>query len=155
MTNASAVDRRGFLAASAALADTTDVTWQNRLVVAKEGTHCVDDPNCFNRYHSQIPPVARARPGDHIVFETRDALDSDLTLDSTADDVTALDLNLVHPMTGPVHIEGAEVGDVLELPDQEATLLLAERWAIPDRRFVNLAAPVERRRGQRRRFDRE
>ena len=43
---------------SAALADTTDVTWQNRVVVAKEGAHCVDDPNCFNRYHPAIPPVA-------------------------------------------------------------------------------------------------
>jgi formamidase len=100
---------------SAAVADTTDVTWQNRVVVAKAGAHCADDPNCFNRYHPAIPPVARANPGDHIVFETRDALDSDLTLDSTADDVTALDLNLVHPMTGPVFIEGAEVGDVLAI----------------------------------------
>jgi formamidase len=34
-------------------------------------------------------------------------------LRSTAADVTALDLNLVHPMTGPVFIEGAERGDVL------------------------------------------
>ncbi len=50
-----------------------------------------------------------------IVYHTRDALDSDLTLDSNADDVTAVDLNLVHPMTGPVHIEGAERGDVLAI----------------------------------------
>ena len=55
---------------------------------------------------------------------TRDALDSDLKLDSVAADVTALDLNLVHPMTGPVFIEGAERGDVLAVtlldiePDQ-------------------------------------
>ena len=54
-----------------------------------------------------------------------------------------------------VELSGWRVGDVLELPDQEATLLLAERWAIPDRRFVNLAAPVERRRAQRRRFEGE
>jgi len=109
---------------AAARADTTDVTWQNQVVVAKQGAHCADDPNCFNRYHPAIATVARADPGDLIVFETRDALDSDLTLDSVADDVTAIDLNLVHPMTGPVHIEGAEVGDVLAVtlvdiaPDQ-------------------------------------
>jgi len=109
---------------AAALADTSEVTWQNQVVVAKQGAHCADDPNCFNRYHPQIPSVARANPGDLIVFETRDALDSDLTLDSVADDVTAVDLNLVHPMTGPVHIEGAEQGDVLAVtlvdiaPDQ-------------------------------------
>jgi formamidase len=107
-----------------ASADTTDVQWQNRVVIEKEGAHCVDDPNCFNRYHPAIPPVSRANPGDVIVFHTRDALDSDLTLDSIAADVTAVDLNLVHPMTGPVHIEGAERGDVLAItlldiePDQ-------------------------------------
>jgi formamidase len=94
-------------------ADTSDVTWQNRVVVQKNWDHCADDPNCFNRYHPAIQRATRARPGDFIVFETRDALDSDLTLDSNADDVAALDLNLVHPMTGPVHIEGAQRGDVL------------------------------------------
>ncbi|MGI9384276.1 MAG: acetamidase/formamidase family protein [Methyloligellaceae bacterium] len=94
-------------------ADTTDVKWQNKVIVAKKGAHCVDDPNCFNRYNPAIPPVARAKPGDMIVLHTRDALDSDLTLDSNADDLAAVDLNLVHPMTGPVLIEGAKRGDVL------------------------------------------
>ncbi len=98
-----------------AQADTTDVRWQTRVVVEKQGAHCVDDPNCFNRYHPNIPTVARAKPGDIIVFHTRDALDSDLTLTSTADDLAAVDLNLVHPMTGPVYIEGAERGDVLAI----------------------------------------
>ncbi|MFQ6019040.1 MAG: acetamidase/formamidase family protein, partial [Kiloniellaceae bacterium] len=76
---------------------------------------CRDDANCFNRYHPAIQPVARARPGEHIVFETRDALDSDFSFDSIPDDVAAANLNLVHPMTGPVHIEGAERGDVLAI----------------------------------------
>lgn len=102
-------------AAAVARADTTDVKWQNKVVVAKKGAHCVDDPNCFNRYHPAIPPVARAKPGDMIVLHTRDALDSDLKLDSNADDLAAVDLNLVHPMTGPVHIEGAKRGDVLAI----------------------------------------
>ncbi len=109
---------------SAAHADTTDVTWQNIVGVGKTGDFCIDDPNCFNRYHPQIGSVAQADPGDYIVFETRDALDSGLDLESTVDDVTALDLNLVHPMTGPVFINGAERGDVLAVtlvdiePDQ-------------------------------------
>lgn len=107
-----------------AAADTTDVKWQETIAIEKEGAHCVDDPNCFNRYHPAIPPSATAKPGDKIVFHTRDALDTDLTLDSNADDLAAVDLNLVHPMTGPVFIEGAERGDVLAVtlldiePDQ-------------------------------------
>jgi len=105
-------------------ADTTDVTWRDVVTIEKAGEHCVDDPNCFNRYHPAIPPVATAKPGDEIVFHTRDALDSDLTLDSNADDLAAVDLNFVHPLTGPVFIEGAERGDVLAVtlldiePDQ-------------------------------------
>ncbi|MEL7182422.1 MAG: acetamidase/formamidase family protein [Pseudomonadota bacterium] len=105
-------------------ADTTDVTWKTEVLVAKEGAFCSDDPNCFNRYHPDIPAVATASPGDFIIFETRDALDSDLTLTSNADDVAALDLSGVHPMTGPVAIEGAERGDVVAVtvvdiePDQ-------------------------------------
>ncbi|MEM9963621.1 MAG: acetamidase/formamidase family protein [Pseudomonadota bacterium] len=112
------------LAATAALADTTDEKWREVVVVAKQGDHCVDDPNCFNRFHPAIPTVVEAKPGDEIVFETRDALDSDLDLGSNADDLAALDLTLVHPMTGPVFIEGAERGDVLAVtlldiePDQ-------------------------------------
>ena len=106
---------------TAALSDTTAQRWQQKVTVTKAGDHCVDDSNCFNRYHPAIEAVARANPGDLIVFQTRDALDSDLTLDSVADDVTSIDLNLIHPMTGPVHIEGAKRGDVLavELVDIE------------------------------------
>jgi formamidase len=81
--------------AGIARADTTDQKWQETVVVAKTGDHCVDDSNCFNRYHYAIKPAARAKPGQMIVFETRDALDSDLKLDSVPADVTAIDLNLV------------------------------------------------------------
>ncbi|MCP4319676.1 MAG: formamidase [Hyphomicrobiales bacterium] len=110
--------------ATAVRADTSDVKTIEVVAVDKQGAHCADDPNCFNRYHPEIKPVVRARPGQHIVFETRDALDSDLALDSTADDLAAVDLNLVHPMTGPVYIEGAKRGDVVAVtlvdiePDQ-------------------------------------
>ncbi len=99
--------------AAGALADTSDVKGAPAVVVGKTGAHCAGDANCFNRYHPAIEPVSRAKPGQMIVFETRDALDSDLDFESVPEDVTALDLNLVHPMTGPVHIEGAQRGDVL------------------------------------------
>src|SRR5919106_5450905 len=129
--------------ATAALGDTSEVTWQSRLVVEKSGAHCADDPNCFNRYHPAIPPVARARPGDHIIIETRDAFDSDLNLQSTAEDVTALGLNLVHPMTGPIFIEGAVRGDVLAVtlldiePDQYGYTVIVPGFGFLRDRFPN------------------
>ena len=53
------------------LADTSEVTWHSPVVIAKQGAHCADDPNCFNRYHPAIKPVARAKPGD--LHRVRDA----------------------------------------------------------------------------------
>jgi formamidase len=100
-------------AGGVAVADTSNVKVPPPVVVTKSGTHCRDDSHCMNRYHPAIEPVARAKPGQYIVFETRDALDSDFDFDSNPDDVAAANLNLVHPLTGPVHIEGAKRGDVL------------------------------------------
>lgn len=77
------------------------------------GDRCADDPNCHNRWHWAIPPVAHANPGDVLVYETRDALDKAFNNQSTPADVAAANLNLVHPLTGPVYINGAKRGDVL------------------------------------------
>lgn len=96
-----------------ARADTSEVKLPAPVVVAKSGKHCKDDPHCFNRYHYSIKPAAHAQPGQLFVLETRDALDSDLTFDSKAQDVAAVNLNLVHPLTGPVYIDGAKRGDAL------------------------------------------
>jgi formamidase len=66
-----------------------------------------------NRWHPDIPPVVRCQPGDEVIMETRDALDLQITRDSTVDDVAGVNLNVVHPLTGPVYVEGAEPGDLL------------------------------------------
>jgi formamidase len=68
-----------------------------------------------NRWHPSIPPIVRAAPGDRVVLQTRDALDGQITSNSTVQDVGRVNLNVVHPLTGPVFIEGAEPGDLLEV----------------------------------------
>ena len=97
----------------AASADTSDVKITPPVLVGKSGKHCKDDSHCFNRYHYAIKPAAHVNPGQLFILETRDALDSDLTFESRAQDVAAVNLNLVHPLTGPVYIEGAKRGDAL------------------------------------------
>jgi formamidase len=72
------------------------------------------DPG-HNRWHPDIPPVAHVRPGDLVTFECRDGLDGQLTPESTHADCGTLDLGTAHPLTGPVFVEGAEPGDVLEV----------------------------------------
>ena len=66
-----------------------------------------------NRWHPDIPPVVRCKPGDEVVMQTRDALDGQVTRASTPDSVGRTELGVVHPLTGPVHVEGAEPGDIL------------------------------------------
>jgi formamidase len=84
-----------------------------RIVIPKTGERCANDAKCHNRWHPAIPAVATANPGDVVVFGTRDAFDHSLDRNSTAADVLALNLNLVHPLTGPLHVRGAKAGDVL------------------------------------------
>ena len=66
-----------------------------------------------NRWHPDIPPVVRCEPGDEVVLETRDALDGQLGPAAGLDAVAAANLDVVHPLTGPVYVEGAEPGDLL------------------------------------------
>lgn len=68
-----------------------------------------------NRWHPDIEPVARVRPGDVVTLETRDGLDGQLTRESTHADCDAPDLGTAHPLTGPLYVEGAAPGDVLEV----------------------------------------
>lgn len=68
-----------------------------------------------NRWHPDIPPVLRCVPGDEVVLETRDAFDGQMGPDATLETVAAPNLDVVHPLTGPVFVEGAEPGDVLEV----------------------------------------
>src|SRR5213075_2385550 len=68
-----------------------------------------------NRWHPDIAPVVRCPPGDEVVRETRDAFDGQMGPDATLDTVGAPNLDVVHPLTGPVFVRGAEPGDVLEV----------------------------------------
>ena len=76
----------------------------------------LEEPNTgHNRWHPDIPPVVRCEPGDEVVLETRDAFDGQMGPDATLETVAAPDLDVVHPLTGPVYVEGAEPGDLLEV----------------------------------------
>lgn len=68
-----------------------------------------------NRWHPDIPPVVRCDPGDEVVLETRDAFDGQMGPDATLETVAAPNLDVVHPLTGPVFVEGAQPGDLLEV----------------------------------------
>ena len=72
-----------------------------------------------NRWHPDIKPVAEVDPGQVIGMETRDAFDGQLNPETTAEELARANLNLVHPLTGPVYVNGAEPGDILEIKVHE------------------------------------
>ena len=86
-----------------------DVTLGDRAV------SCAEDPACINRLHAGIPMAATADPGERITFIGRDA--ADVTLDRDGDAVLESNpregFGIVHPLTGPVSINGAKAGDVI------------------------------------------
>ncbi len=97
------------------LAGAASAAQEDIVVLGGDGRHCGEDPDCINRLHPDIPMAARARPGQTIVFKARNASDFELDPASTYDDPREGDpqIGTVHPLTGPVLIEGAEPGDVL------------------------------------------
>ena len=81
-----------------------------------------------NRWHEAIEPVLEVDQGDLVVFETRDAFDGQLNDQSTEADVEQLNLNVVHPLTGPVYVKGAEPGDLLEVKLMDIEADPWEQW---------------------------
>jgi formamidase len=68
-----------------------------------------------NRWHEAIAPVLEVAVGEEVEIQTRDAFDGQITPTTTAEDLRQCDLNLVHPLTGPVFVAGAAPGDLLEV----------------------------------------
>jgi formamidase len=68
-----------------------------------------------NRWHPDIPPILRVDPGDEAVLDTLDAADRQILSTTRLEDVANCDLNAAHPLTGPIWVNGAEAGDLLEV----------------------------------------
>lgn len=68
-----------------------------------------------NRWHPDIPPAIEVDEGVAVTLETRDAFDGQLRPGATEAALAAADAGVIHPLTGPVAIKGAEPGDLLEV----------------------------------------
>jgi acetamidase/formamidase len=69
-----------------------------------------------NRWNQDIPAAVTVREGQAVQFLCRDALDIGAAAKTlTPSGILTLDLAKVHPLTGPVAVEGAKPGDILEV----------------------------------------
>jgi acetamidase/formamidase len=75
--------------------------------LAAEPTHSVWDRS--------LPPRLRIEPGGEVAFECVDASGGQVQPAMTAAEFLAIDRTRIHALTGPVWIEGAEPGDVLQI----------------------------------------
>lgn len=66
-------------------------------------------------WDNSILPIATVRSGDVVTFDALDASCGQLSADSTADDIATLDFTRVDQVNGPIAIEGADIGDTLEI----------------------------------------
>ncbi len=66
-----------------------------------------------NRWHPDIPMIAWVKPGDEFIIETYDWTGGFIKNNDSADDVRDIDLTIVHFLSGPIGVEGAEPGDLL------------------------------------------
>ncbi len=79
-----------------------------RLDVAKP---LATQPDCgHNRWHPEIRPVLTVQPGEEVVLDTLDAGDAQLSPHAGVEQLAGVNLNRVHPLTGPVAVDGARPG---------------------------------------------
>jgi acetamidase/formamidase len=75
--------------------------------LTQEQTHC--------RWDNSIAPLVTVEPGDVVELETKEASDRQIVPGSSVDVLANLDFSVIHPLTGPVAVVGAEPGDTLEV----------------------------------------
>ncbi len=75
----------------------------------------ITDKNVHARWSSTIEPVLKVPSGSVIKVATQEASASQLDMNSTLEDLGNLSFDPIHPLTGPVYVEGAEPGDVLKV----------------------------------------
>lgn len=81
-----------------------------------------------NRWHPDIPMVKTVKPGDDFIIETMDWTGGQIQNNDDASDVRDVDLTQVHFLSGPVGVEGAEPGDLLEVDILDIGTFADSQW---------------------------
>jgi formamidase len=81
-----------------------------------------------NRWHPDIPAVATVTQGEVFRMECLDWTGGQIKYDDSPKDIDSCDLNQVHYLSGPIHVEGAEPGDLLEIDLLDIGALRESLW---------------------------
>ncbi|MEQ8384302.1 MAG: acetamidase/formamidase family protein [Coleofasciculus sp. A1-SPW-01] len=81
-----------------------------------------------NRWHPDIPAVVSVNPGDVFRIECKDWTDGQIKNNDNPDDVRDVDLTVVHVLSGPIHVNGAQPGDILVVDLLDIGALPGYEW---------------------------
>ena len=81
-----------------------------------------------NRWHPDIPPVASVKPGEVFRIECKDWTDGQIKNDNNPNDIRDVDLSVVHVLSGPIRVEGAQPGDILVVDILDIGALPGDEW---------------------------
>ena len=77
--------------------------------------HSLDADRYQHFWDNSVPPVLTVRPGEPVTVATRDSGNNQIQPGDGVESVINLDFSRVNPITGPIAIEGARPGDVLQV----------------------------------------
>lgn len=83
--------------------------------ILPEAEYSLSADQTHNYWSSSVEPVLTVPSGSIIEVYTEEASDGQLEFNSTIEDLENLSFDPIHPLTGPVFVEGAEPGDVLKI----------------------------------------
>jgi acetamidase/formamidase len=76
-------------------------------------THYLRDDVVHYKWDAEIPPTLEIEPGDTVIVWTRDVSDNQITPGADISALANFDWDRAYPLTGPIHVNGAEPGDTL------------------------------------------
>ena len=81
-----------------------------------------------NRWHPDIPSVVSVNPGDLFRVECIDWTGGQIGDNDSANDIRDVQLTQVHYLSGPIHVNGAEPGDILVVDLVDIGMLRDSEW---------------------------
>jgi acetamidase/formamidase len=77
--------------------------------------HSISQDQFQNTWDNAVPPILTAREDEAVTIRTREASNLQISPSSNVDVITTLDVAMVNPVHGPIAVEGAHPGDVLQV----------------------------------------
>ena len=81
-----------------------------------------------NRWHPDIPAVVSVNPGDVFRIECKDWTDGQIKYNDDPSDIRDVKLTVVHVLSGPIHVNGAQPGDILVVDLLDIGPLPGDEW---------------------------